>query len=163
MKLYFSPVSAYSQKVRVAFYEKGVPFEPVVVDFMDPAAREAFRKVSLIGKVPFLRLEAEDWSIPESSIIIEYLDQRHPDEGPRLVPAHPDRALARKTWAAGDAFTMPDCAAAPALFYARRLVPFDQHENLTACADRLAARPSFPRVIAEAMPRLEKMSAGART
>lgn len=32
MKLYFNPISSYSQKTLMAFYEKGVSFEPVVVD-----------------------------------------------------------------------------------------------------------------------------------
>ena len=35
-----------------------------------------------------------------------------------------DRDMAEKTWAMGDAFTMADCAAAPPLFYANKVLPF---------------------------------------
>ena len=51
------------------------------------------------------------------------------------------------------AFTLADCAAAPALFYANTVVPFDEtHGGLTAYLDRLMARPSFARVLEEAQP-----------
>ena len=36
-----------------------------------------------------------------------------------------EEEMATRTWAMGDAFSMADCAAAPALFYANRVVPFD--------------------------------------
>ena len=56
--------------------------------------------------------------------------------------------MAAKTWAMGEAFSMADCAASPALFYANKVVPFgDAHKNLTAYLDRLTARPSFARVL----------------
>jgi glutathione S-transferase len=58
-----------------------------------------------------------------------------------------------KTWMLGDAFTLADCAAAPALFYANTVVPFGEtHRNLTAYLGRLMARPSFTRVLEEAQP-----------
>ncbi|MEJ7596303.1 MAG: glutathione S-transferase family protein [Kofleriaceae bacterium] len=55
------------------------------------------------------------------------------------------------TWACGDTFTMADCAAAPALFYADHLVPIEQ-PNTRAYLDRLLARPSMIRVRREAEP-----------
>ena len=56
-------------------------------------------------------------------------------------------------WAAGDTFTMADCAAAPALFYGSMVVPFGaEHGNLAAYFERLKARPSFARVMEEAKP-----------
>jgi glutathione S-transferase len=58
-----------------------------------------------------------------------------------------------KTWAMGDDFTLADCAAAPALFYANTVLPFGPTEkNLSAYLDRLMTRPSFARVLAEAEP-----------
>ena len=64
-----------------------------------------------------------------------------------------DKEVATKTWAMGEAFTLADCAAAPALFYANKVVPFgDTHENLAAYLERLKARPSFARVLREAEP-----------
>lgn len=64
-----------------------------------------------------------------------------------------ERELANKPWMLGNAFTLADCAAAPALFYANTVVPFAAEDrNLPAYLDRLMARPSFARVLAEAEP-----------
>ena len=61
--------------------------------------------------------------------------------------------MGSKTWAMGEAFTMADCAAAPALFYARRMHPFGAGQtNLAAYLDRLMARPSYARALKEAEP-----------
>lgn len=64
-----------------------------------------------------------------------------------------ERELEGKTWMMGNAFTLADCAAAPALFYANTVIPFgEEHGKLTAYFERLAARPSFARVLDEAEP-----------
>jgi glutathione S-transferase len=64
-----------------------------------------------------------------------------------------DQAMATNTWAMGDAFTMADCAAAPALFYASKVVPFGEtHQNTARHFDRLMQRASFARAVAEAKP-----------
>jgi glutathione S-transferase len=64
-----------------------------------------------------------------------------------------DRDMAARTWATGDAFTMADCAAGPALFYADKVLPFgDEHRNVAAYLGRLIERPSFARVLDEAQP-----------
>ena len=57
-------------------------------------------------------------------------------------------------WLAGEQFTVADCAAAPALFYARVVHRWDEpaHPALTAYYERLEARPSVARVIDEARP-----------
>src|SRR5262249_36539110 len=64
-----------------------------------------------------------------------------------------DQRLATRTWAAADAFTLADCAAAPALFYAdwTQEIGADLRH---ACAyrSRLLSRPSVARVIEEARP-----------
>jgi len=65
-----------------------------------------------------------------------------------------DRQLDGKTWAVGDAFTMADCAAAPALFYAGRIAPFDAHRHLADYWERLRNRPTVARVFEEAKPYL---------
>ncbi len=87
MHLYFHPLSTYSQKTIIAFHEKATKFTPEVVQTMDPAALAAYKKIYPLGKIPLL-VDA-DRTIPESSIIIEYLDQRVPG-GPRLIPADAD-------------------------------------------------------------------------
>ncbi|HEX5078575.1 MAG TPA: glutathione S-transferase family protein [Geminicoccaceae bacterium] len=64
-----------------------------------------------------------------------------------------EQQIGTKTWMMGDAFTLADCAAAPALFYANTVVPFGPpHGRLAAYLDRLMARPSFARVLEEAEP-----------
>jgi glutathione S-transferase len=64
-----------------------------------------------------------------------------------------DQEMGTQTWATGEAFTMADCAAAPALFYANVVLPFeDRHKNVGRYLDRLKQRPSFARVLREAEP-----------
>ena len=64
-----------------------------------------------------------------------------------------ERELGNETWMMGDAFTLADCAAAPALFYADTVVPFGEpHPRLGDYLGRLMARPSFARVLEEAEP-----------
>jgi glutathione S-transferase len=64
-----------------------------------------------------------------------------------------ERHMASRIWAAGQNFSMADCAAAPALFYASTVQPFPKDSrNLSAYLDRLTQRPSFQRVLNEAKP-----------
>jgi glutathione S-transferase len=66
-----------------------------------------------------------------------------------------DGEMATRRWAAGDAFSMADCAAAPALFYANMVAPFgDTHGNAARYLARLMERPSFARAVKEAQPYL---------
>ncbi len=58
------------------------------------------------------------------------------------------------TWAAGGDFTLADCAAAPALFYADKIAPFAERPHLAAYFARLCERPSVARVFEEARPYL---------
>lgn len=61
--------------------------------------------------------------------------------------------LAGRTWAAGEAFTLADCAALPSLFYADWIVPFRaSHPVLAAYLARLEARPSIAQVLADKDP-----------
>ncbi len=92
MKLYYHPRSRYSQKVLIALYEKDVSVTPIMLNPGDPTDRAELRKLTPIGKVPVLVLD-DGWKIPESTIIIEYIDPR--GGGPRLIPE--DRDLARQT------------------------------------------------------------------
>jgi glutathione S-transferase len=204
--LYYHPLSSFCQKVLVALYESGTPFERQIVDLMDPAERAEFLKLWPIGKFPVLRDSERDLTIPESTIIIEHLARHSPGADP-LLPSDPDLAwrvraqdrffdlyveapmqkivgdrmrpadgkdpigvkearsrldtaydlieaeMASKTWAVGDDFTMADCSAAPALFYANLVQPFEaSRPNVKAYFDRLSQRPSFKRVVEEAKP-----------
>jgi glutathione S-transferase len=64
-----------------------------------------------------------------------------------------DLALAGRRWAAGDAFTLADAAAAPALFYADWVQPIGEDRvTLRAYRARLLARSSFARCVDDARP-----------
>lgn len=206
LTLYFHPLSSFCQKALTALYENGTPFAPHLVDLMDPSAFAAFKRIWPLGKIPVLRDEVLDRTIPEASIIIEYLAQHHPGRT-ALVPADPELArevrlrdrfydlylnvpmqkivtdrlrpegrgdshgveeartllrtacgmveeeMASRTWAIGDTFTMADCAAAPALYYANAVMPLGgAYPNAAAYLRRLMERPSFARAAAEAEP-----------
>ena len=210
LTLHFHPLSSYCQKVLIALYENGTPFEKQIVNLGDTDSAAAFRKLCPVGKMPGLHDSSGDRAIPESSIIIEYLQQHYPG-GTALIPAEPaaalntrladrfydlhvhdpmqrivgdklrpadkrdpygveaakailrssygivDREMAphKRTWAIGEAFTLADCAAAPPLFFANKLVPFAEHKHLAAYFDRLSQRPSVARTFSEAEPFLK--------
>lgn len=64
-----------------------------------------------------------------------------------------DKAMAGRTWAAGEAFSLADCGAAPFLFYADWTHRIDAaFANVWAYRRRLLARPSFARAVDEARP-----------
>jgi len=64
-----------------------------------------------------------------------------------------DHTLTAREWAAGGAFSLADCAAAPALFYADWAHPIGElHSNVRGYRQRLLARPSFARAVDEARP-----------
>lgn len=64
-----------------------------------------------------------------------------------------EQRLKDHAFAAGDAFTVADCAAAPALFYAECVEPYGKsHPRLAAYFEALSQRPSYRRLIKEAQP-----------
>jgi glutathione S-transferase len=64
-----------------------------------------------------------------------------------------ERDMAGRVWATGETFTMADCAAAPALYYADLVLPFrETHPGVAAYFERLMQRPSFARAVREADP-----------
>lgn len=64
-----------------------------------------------------------------------------------------DRTMAGRKWAAGEAFGLADCAAAPSLFYADWTHPINaKFVNVRAYRNRLLERPSFARAVDEARP-----------
>ena len=92
LTLHYNVASTYSQKALLAFFEKGVPFTPAVVNLQDPAGRAEYKKLYPIGKIPLLT--GDGIFIPESSIIIEFLENEFPDAGTRLIPL--DKTAARR-------------------------------------------------------------------
>lgn len=90
MKLYYHPISPYSHKALIAFYEKDVSFEPAIVNLGDPEGRAAYEKIYPLCKIPLLVLK-DGYMVPESTIIVEYLEG-HFDQGTRLIPKGMDDA-----------------------------------------------------------------------
>jgi len=206
LTLHFHPLSSFCHKVLIALYENGTPFAPRLVDLGDAEQRAAFQALWPIGKFPVLQDSERDRMVPESSVIIEYLDQRYPGRtrfipqdaeearivrfgdrfydlhvhlhmqkivGDRLRPAGAkdphgvadartrmaaalalaDKHIAGRTWAMGESFTLADCAAAPALFYADWVEPVGgSRPQLSGYRARLLAHPAVARAVDEARP-----------
>ncbi|RVD19955.1 glutathione S-transferase family protein [Mesorhizobium sp. M4B.F.Ca.ET.017.02.2.1] len=206
LTMHLHPLASFCWKPLIALYENGTPFDVVIVDLGNEQSRAAILRLSPAGKMPVLRDEARGQTVPESTIVIEYLAVHYP--GPTaLIPADADLARQVRTadrfydfyvqepmqkivgdrlrpqgqtdpfgveqaraqlrasyaivetemqsriWAVGETFTMADCAAAPALFYANKVEPFgDRFPAVRRYHDRLVERPSFARVIEEAQP-----------
>ena len=213
LALYGHPFSSYTQKVLIALYENGTPFEFRRFGAESPQHSAEWLRRWPLRKFPLL-VDGER-NVAETSIIIEYLQLVHP--GPvRLLPADPvtaldvrfldrffdlhvmtaaehavhgaltghlvksqeglvlaanklelayawlERHFAGRTWAAGGDFTMADCAAAPALFYAdwtHRIA--ESYHLLRAYRARLLSRPSFARAVEEARPYRSNFPLGA--
>lgn len=204
LELFAHPFSSYCQKALIALYANAVPFTYRMLDPDHPGNGAALARRWPFGQFPVL-LDGER-TVPETSIIIEYLGDHYP--GPhRFVPAGADaievrlldrvfdlqvmtpmtklvgdairpferrdptgvreaRAkldtayawldaqLAGRTWAAGgEAATLADCAAAPALFYADWAYPIPEaHAALRAYRARLLDWAPFARCVEEARP-----------
>ncbi|WGS19809.1 MULTISPECIES: glutathione S-transferase family protein [unclassified Bradyrhizobium] len=92
LTLHYHPLSSFCWKALVALYENGAPFTPNLVNLGDPDQRAALLRISPIGRFPVLSDAARGETVPESSIIIEYLDRHYP-AATRLIPEDPDLAL----------------------------------------------------------------------
>ncbi len=138
----------------------------IIIEWLDrhhPGARP------MLPADPDTRLEARLWDRffdlhvhePMQRIVFDRLrpeDRRDADAvaeaEQRLVTAWNmvETRMTGRTWAAGADFSIADCAAAPALFFAGLLVPFGDRPALQGYFDRLTGRPSCRRVLAEARP-----------
>ena len=94
LTLHYHPLSSFCWKALIALYENDTPFTPNMVNLGDEAERGALLKLWPIGKFPVLRDDARDQTVPESSIIIDYLDRFYPG-ATRFISA--DRDLAWQT------------------------------------------------------------------
>ncbi len=92
LTLHYHPLSSFCWKALVALYENGAPFTLNLVDLGDPEQRAALRELWPIGRFPVLGDTARGETVPESSIIIEYLDRHYP-AATRLIPEDPALAL----------------------------------------------------------------------
>lgn len=92
MTLHFHPLSSFCWKALIGLYELEIPFEKHLVDLSNDAARAAFARLWPIAKFPVLRDDGRDRTVPESTIILEYVD-RVSRGHVHLIPADPERAL----------------------------------------------------------------------
>jgi glutathione S-transferase len=90
LTLHFHPLSSFCHKALIALYENGTAFTPNIVNLMDEGERTALRRLWPIGKFPVLRDDARGQTVPESTVIIEYLDQHYPGKT-RFIPADGER------------------------------------------------------------------------
>jgi glutathione S-transferase len=103
MKLYSLPLSPYSARVRGALYAKDLRVE-IVPPPDGWSSSDAFRAVNPLGRIPVLVLD-DGTSICESGIIVEYLDDAHPD--PALRPRAPaDLARVRLVTQVSETYVM---------------------------------------------------------
>src|ERR1700741_1670722 len=77
LTLYFHPLASFCHKVLIALYENDTRFTGQLVDLMDQEASARFFAIWPVGKMPVLRDDSRDRTIPETSIIIEYLDRHY--------------------------------------------------------------------------------------
>lgn len=87
MKLYLSPTSSFSRKVRVLLIEKKIAHDIEMLNLWEP---NDLQKINPIGKVPTLVLD-DGRVLISSAVIADYLDERQPR--PRFIPADPDHRL----------------------------------------------------------------------
>jgi glutathione S-transferase len=100
--LYDAARCPYCARVRIVLAEKGVELEVVEIDLSDRPAW-IYEKNST-GRVPVL--EEDSRPLPESAVIMEFLEERHPD--PPLLPPDPaDRAFVRLLIFRDDELTDP--------------------------------------------------------
>ncbi|MFI5015187.1 MAG: glutathione S-transferase family protein [Hyphomicrobiales bacterium] len=76
MKLYSLPLSPYAARVRGAIYAKGLNVE-IVSPPVDWRTSPEYRKINPLVRIPVLLLD-DDTVIPESGVIVEYLEDAYP-------------------------------------------------------------------------------------
>lgn len=97
LTLYMHPLASFCHKVLIALYENNTPFKAQTVDLADEGSSAALLAYWPVGKIPVLHDEAQSRTIPETTIIIEYLQQHYP--GPMvLLPDDPEERLQARLW-----------------------------------------------------------------
>jgi glutathione S-transferase len=112
MKLYSGPLSLFTGKVRVALAEKGIEYERVDVPFSRAGGYTPKHPdvLAINPKAQVPVLVDGDVAIYDSTIILEYLEERYPQ--PPLYPRDPgDRARCRQAEAAADEILFPNVLA----------------------------------------------------
>ena len=90
LTLYDAPRCPYCARVRIVLAEKRIEVDTVVIDLSDRPAW--IYEKNPTGRVPVI--EDDGWALPESAVIMEFLEERYP-EPPLLPPDPADRAAVR--------------------------------------------------------------------
>ena len=90
LTLYDAARCPYCARARIALAEKGVEYETIEIDLSDRPAW--IYEKNATGRVPVL--EEDGWLLPESAVIMEFLEERYPEPA-LLAPDPADRGLAR--------------------------------------------------------------------
>jgi glutathione S-transferase len=98
LRLHYHPLSSFCWKVLIALYENDTPFEPVLLaNLGDPDTRAGLAALWPLAKIPLFEDEARGEIVPETTIMIDYLDRHYP--GPvRFVPVDLDAARETRLW-----------------------------------------------------------------
>ncbi len=94
LTLHEHPFASYCWKALIALYERDVPFERAQVD--DEADRARLAELWPMASIPVLVDDAAAIALPESTVIVEYLDRF--GDAPPLIPTDPDAALRARLW-----------------------------------------------------------------
>lgn len=77
LRLYFHPASTYARRVRIALLEKGIDFEPVILDMAARAHRAPeYLALNPYGRVP--TIDDDGFVLYESAAILQYLEATRP-------------------------------------------------------------------------------------
>jgi glutathione S-transferase len=97
LTLFYHPLASFCWKVQIALYEAGTEFRGDIVNLADKHASAKFFELWPVGKMPLLRDDDRDRTIPETTIILEYLDRYYPGQR-RLFPSNEDERLDARLW-----------------------------------------------------------------
>lgn len=97
LTLYLHPLASFCHKVLIALYENDLDFRAETVDFGDPGSAAALLEKWPVGKIPVLHDDTHNRTIPETSIIIDYVQQHYPGRV-RLLPEDQDAGLEARLW-----------------------------------------------------------------
>ena len=81
----------------VALYENETPFTAEIVDLGNAEASARFLDLWPVGRIPVLRDDRLDRTLPETTIIIEHLDRHYPGARP-LLPRDETERLDARLW-----------------------------------------------------------------
>jgi glutathione S-transferase len=108
MKLYYSPLSVYSAKPRIAMYEKGIAHETRLVNWTPTTGWIKPDELPRLNpKLQIPVLVDGDAVVPDSTIIMEYLDERFP-KTPLFPTGAAERARCRVLEDMGDMLIAPN-------------------------------------------------------